>query len=294
MKKIIIIFLVLLLAIVTFFIFQKRAQKQVPYVEFDVSMNRAQFPDKLQESYAQSIYLCLKKIFYQNSPQRVTYHPVPLIPKKIHQIWLGSPLPEEYAVYAQTFKQLHPGWEYKLWTDADLAVYPLKNRDLFERAINYGEKADIARYEILYNEGGVYVDTDYECLKPLDVLHHCYEFYIGIQPLDTAVVQLGIGLIGSKPRHMLLKQAIEQLRIQSTKTKQIVWKTGPLFFTKIFCEVAPALTGPIIALPASYLYPRAYYQKKEEQNIWKKPESFAVHHWAGSWLKKEAFIMLQK
>lgn len=262
----------------------------IPFAEFDNAMNKEQFASKLNNPTAHFIYTCFKKLFYKNDPRCVIFNSNALIPKKIHQIWLGSPLPDEYRDYARTWQLLHPTWEYRLWTDKDLAMYPLRNRALYDRSTNYGEKADIARYEILYNEGGVYVDTDYECLKPLDALHHAYEFYIGIQPLDTSAVQLGIGIIGSSPRHPILHRAIQQLSPQSEKTRQIVAKTGPLFFTQIFCEMAPHLLGPIIAFPASYFYPRGYYQTKEEKAQWLKPESFAVHHWAGSWMKKEGFV----
>jgi mannosyltransferase OCH1-like enzyme len=40
----------------------------------------------------------------------------------------------------------------------------------FDRASNFGEKSDIWRYEILFRLGGVYVDTDFECVRPFDSL----------------------------------------------------------------------------------------------------------------------------
>ncbi len=45
-----------------------------------------------------------------------------------------------------------------------------------------------------------------------------------------------------------------------------------------------------IALPASYFYPCGYEQRGTDRELWCKAESYAVHHWAGSWLKKEAFV----
>jgi Glycosyltransferase sugar-binding region containing DXD motif len=40
----------------------------------------------------------------------------------------------------------------------------MKNKEAFLSAYNYGMKSDILRYEILHSYGGVYIDTDYECV----------------------------------------------------------------------------------------------------------------------------------
>ena len=45
-----------------------------------------------------------------------------------------------------------------------------------------------------------------------------------------------------------------------------------------------------IALPATYFYPMSYNQRGMVKSTWIKPEAYAVHHWAGSWLKSEAFV----
>ena len=44
---------------------------------------------------------------------------------------------------------------------------PLKNKDLYDKSRNYGFKTDLARYEILNKYGGLYIDTDFECLSPI-------------------------------------------------------------------------------------------------------------------------------
>ncbi len=178
--------------------------------------------------------------------------------------------------------------EYKLWTDENIHTVLLDNQDLFNAATNYGEKSDILKYELLYKFGGVYADFDYECLKPLDILNHSYDFYIGIQPMDTNLVQLGLGLFASIPGHPLLKKCITELR--ESKSPHIVARTGPLFFTRIFWHYPDDNTTLNVALPASYLYPMGYNQRGTPATVWQKPESFAVHHWAGSWLNQSSNV----
>ncbi len=260
----------------------------VPYVDFDESMRSAEFADLISPPLFQIWFKFFKQLYEINNPDNVKVSEQLRIPKIIHQIWLGSEFPEQYKKYQESWRFYHPDWEYVLWTDAEVESFSFKNKDLFNQATNYGEKSDIWRYEILEQFGGVYVDTDFECLKPLDELHYLYDFYIGIQSLDTNMVQLGIGIIGVCQHHPLLEKAIEHLP-STQNTQQIISKTGPIFFTRIFTQYAHKYGFIDSALPASYFYPCGYTQKGMAYSLWQKPESFAVHHWAGSWLSADAF-----
>ena len=261
-------------------------------VSFDEGMKLTRYPARLKEAANQHVYDIFKQVYEKNHPGTMLSQQStePKIPKIIHQIWLGSPFPEKYRAFQASWQQHHPDWEYRLWTDKELAEFPLVHRDLFEASHNYGEKSDIARYEILYRFGGVYVDTDFESYERLDTIHQAYDFYIGIQPLDTSCVQLGIGLIGSAPGHPVLRCCLANLRQNMQQTQQIIARTGPVYFTRVFAAVAPSLPAGTVALPASFVYPMAYEQTGMGQEVWRCPESLAVHHWEGSWLKKEAFV----
>ena len=51
----------------------------------------------------------------------------------------------------------------------------MSHRDLYDAETNWGAKADIARYEIVYQHGGVYCDIDSQSLKPFDgKLRHAF------------------------------------------------------------------------------------------------------------------------
>src|SRR6266516_4079263 len=91
------------------------------------------------------------------------------IPRLFHWIWFGpQPLPEQHRRWIDGWLALHPGWEHRLWTDANRPTF--LNEPQFLAADNFAEMADIARYELLYRFGGVYVDTDTECLRSIEPL----------------------------------------------------------------------------------------------------------------------------
>ncbi|SRR5579883_1349602 len=92
------------------------------------------------------------------------------IPKKLHLIWIGDRYrrPDDCIV---SWRDNHPGWQFKLWTDQDLLKTTWLTEpqiDAFRHARQWSAIADLMRYEILYREGGVYVDADSYSLRPLD------------------------------------------------------------------------------------------------------------------------------
>lgn len=100
-----------------------------------------------------------------------------MIPRLLHRVWPAEdPIPHRYRRIGDTWRQHHPGWEHRLWTPTELDKLSMVNRDLYDRAEELAQndwirfRADIARLEILHRHGGVYADTDAECLKPLDPL----------------------------------------------------------------------------------------------------------------------------
>lgn len=209
------------------------------------------------------------------------------IPKIIHHIWIGSPVPEELQKIMNTWSEYLPDWQHMLWTDKELDEFEMSNRNLYEASTNYGQKSDIARYEILYKFGGLYVDVDTECLRSLEDLHYLFDFYIGIQPLDSCLLHVGIGVIGSIPRHPLLRAAIDSLSVNSATNKGATHRTGPIFFTKMFYKHADIHGFRDIALPVNYFYPLASQEKVLDRDAWHAKKAFTVHHWAGTWMPKQ-------
>lgn len=208
------------------------------------------------------------------------------IPRIIHQIWLGSPVPQKYKEWMVSWTKLQ-GWEYKLWTDEEVKNFPLYNKKLYDQSENYGEKSDILRYEILFKEGGLYVDTDFECLSSdlFEFLHKTIDFYAGIEPLIHAAyedIRICNALIGSKPGHKLLEQCIKHLESNFKKRQDlsIIEKSGPIYLsTNIFQYFQANPLERNVILPCGYIYP--YGVPLDTITIF--PESAAIHYWEASW-----------
>lgn len=273
--------------------FSSHLMGEASFVSFDASMRRNY---NMKEKYYKKnptwhFYKALYQTYTLCPHTSTTY----LIPQKIHFIWLGSPLPDSCKKMIDTWKKFHPAplWEVKVWQDSDVAAFKLQNQLAFERAKNYGEKSDIFRYEILYRFGGLYVDTDFECLAPFDSLHQNTEFFAGLGYTKDPL--LYNGLIGTKACHPILKLCMDTIvpGKGDHSAKRIMKATGPWHFTRCFQSLAGQFHGKAVPFPLTYFYAFPNNQRFEmtHPEIIKKtylqPESMALHYWATSWWKGE-------
>lgn len=200
------------------------------------------------------------------------------IPRVFHRIWLGpKPLPAEFAAFGETWAALHPGWEMRLWTDANLPT--LANQALFDSAPSFAAKADILRYELLLRFGGVYVDTDFECLKNIEALLDGVECFAAQQKdLDAdfgKFCYINNALIGAVPGHLLFRDLVESLPQHMASLPPDVPAsalTGPHYLTTVL------QSHPEVKIfPAKFFYP--YTATERWRRHEKFPEAYAVHHW---------------
>lgn len=168
-----------------------------------------------------------------------------MIPKVIHRIWVGDPMPDHLEQFGETWKRHHPDWDHVLWTDDDMPV--LKNQRLYDQAEelapgNVGQlRSDIARYEILHAQGGIYVDADLECLRPLDALLNGVACFAGWERQHTWV---GNTILGAVPSHPFFADLIRGLpanvrRRAGSRPNKL---TGPQYLTRIYRRHAREVT----------------------------------------------------
>lgn len=214
------------------------------------------------------------------------------IPKIIHQIWIGPhDPPPHFLEWQRTWRAYHPDWEYILWTDKEAENLHLINKRFYDEETNYGAKSDILRLEILYQFGGVYLDIDCECLKPFDELHHLCDFYTGFFQVNflKRSARVANGVIGSKVKHPLIGHLIDEIQYHRThftsKTKDILIRTGPSFFTNIIKKYIYDATQEInVILPANYFYSWSGQRKNLKLSV--QPETMLIHYYTGTWHDK--------
>lgn len=196
-----------------------------------------------------------------------------LIPKTFHQIWLGGKeRPHRFLRYAESWVRHHPNWEYKLWTEDDL--FPLINQTQFEAARTMAQKSDILRYEILLKYGGVYLDTDFECLKNIEVLLFELTAFSSFEDNQGTISN---ALMGSTSGHRAIAEIIKRLPHNFDPDRPPCDITGPQLLTHCVRD-----RSDITIFHQQVFYPVHYSGR-----VWGPlSEAFATHHWAHSWAPK--------
>lgn len=203
-----------------------------------------------------------------------------MIPKIIHACWFGkNEMPEEQKEYVNGWRKLHPDYEIILWTDKSFKKYlddSLFVKESLQRK-KYGFFSDYFRFTVLYEFGGIYIDTDVELLKNLDCfLEH--KLFMGFI-FDSSI---GTALIGSEAKNPLMLEWREILERDFEAKKDFTvsndWMTK--YFLDNFSDFR--LNGKRQSLKCGIeLYPKDYFERYQINK--KSGGGYAEHHCVGSW-----------
>lgn len=205
------------------------------------------------------------------------------IPKIIHQIWLGSSVPDHLITLINTVKHHNSDYKHILWTDKDVEKFEFKNKEMFYSTPNPGQRSDILRYAILEKMGGIYLDTDFYCHKSFDSLLSA-ELFAGVA--YSKFPEIFNGLIGSTPGNNLIVDLNEINNLRWSSGMDIIDTTGPYFFTRKFFKHAQ--TGlKLLPLPVEYFYPFPNFDIDRvygsEASKYTTSKTICTHLWHSLW-----------
>ncbi len=142
----------------------------------------------------------------QKSDYEVNVSGTPQIPKKIHFCWFGGgEIPPDYQRYMESWKRVCPDYEIRRWDESNYDVS--MNRYMYQayQHKSWAFVSDYARLQIIYENGGIYLDCDVELLKSLDDFL-TEPMFCGFE--DQNHINLGLGF-GAVAGHPYLKRLME-------------------------------------------------------------------------------------
>lgn len=206
------------------------------------------------------------------------------IPPVIHYCWFGGKeLPDLYKRCVDSWHKYCPTYQIIEWNESNCDLESnLYAKQAYE-AGKYGFVPDYFRLKIIYEHGGIYLDTDVELIKNLDDLRH-EEAFCGKQYPGEAALGLGFGAV--KGNHVIKKLTRiyeETAFIKEDGTMNM--RTSPSYQTEDLRKMGMGYSNRVQYIEGMCIYPT---EVLSPINIYVgtmeiTPNTYAIHHFDGSW-----------
>lgn len=214
------------------------------------------------------------------------------IPKIIHYCWVGgNPKPQSVLYCIESWKRCCPDYEIREWNETN---YDFTKNEYMRQAYEakkWGFVPDYARLDIVYEHGGIYLDTDVEMVRSFDHLleHACF---FGFEETGDGkyFVNCGHGF-GAAPRHEVVKNArdlYDHLRFTNADGS-LNLLASPYYTTQSLRQIGliqenrdQELSGVQI-FASDVLCPKNFRTGK----LHKTARTVSIHHFTASWVDEK-------
>lgn len=215
------------------------------------------------------------------------------IPKIIHYCWFGgNPFSDLEKKCIASWKEKMPDYEIVEWNETNFDVqYCNYVKEAYE-AKKWAFVSDYARFKILYENGGIYLDTDVELLEPLtDIINRGN--YMGCENYtkDEMKVNPGLGCAtaAGNPFYKEMLDDYEQSSFLSgdgtANLYTVVERT-----TKLLTKYGLENSTDIQTINDITIYPAEYFSPKGGVGgeIRITDNTYSIHHYKASWVDKKS------
>lgn len=211
-----------------------------------------------------------------------------MIPKRIHYCWFGgNPLTEQAKRCIDTWRLFCPDYEIIEWNESNFDI----DENIYCREAYESKKwafvTDYVRLKVLYEYGGIYMDTDVEVCKNLDPLLN-YDAVSGYEsddyiPTGTMAACQGNEWIGMLLRDYDNRHFIIDGNYDLTTNVIVITQLTKKKYGVVLDGKRKVFGNNICMLPFEYLCAKSCVTGK----VSKTESTFTVHHFTGSWISDE-------
>lgn len=207
-----------------------------------------------------------------------------MIPKVIHYCWFGKkPLDDKSKKCIKSWKKYCPDFEIKEWNESNYDI--TKNKYMYQayKSNKWGFVPDYARLDIIYNYGGIYLDTDVEIIRPLNELL-LQKGFCGIEN-GTQYIALGLGF-GAEKNDVTIKLLLDSYeQLSFLKNGKPDLTPAPVINAAVLKDLYLKSENEITKCGTLTVYPSEYFCPINMQTgkLEKTNNTYSIHHYAASW-----------
>jgi len=209
-----------------------------------------------------------------------------MIPKIIHYCWFGEKKPVKVAKYIEEWKNICSDYQIIEWNEKN---FNLENSRFAQDALKEKKWAfvsDYIRYHVLYQYGGIYLDTDVEVLRNFDDLLQ-QDAFCGFE-----IDRVGTGIIGAKPKNAIIGHIkdIYDVACFYNEDHSLNLITSPEYMTRVMIQYGFQVKNEEQHLNSITVYPSDFFSPYNHTTFdcTITENSYTIHHYMGSWLDERA------
>ena len=217
-----------------------------------------------------------------------------MIPKTIHYCWFGrNPKPALFQWCIASWKQHCPDYEIIEWNEDN---FDLSQNNYVQEAYEAKKWAfvtDYARLWVIYNYGGIYLDTDVEVIKSFDDLIDEPAFF-GLE--DTKCIASGLGFGAEKGNSVVGAMLRDYNDIHFKQADGSLDLTAcPIRNTASIAHLLPQnITGnEIVHIPDAVIYPPEWFcpLSADGSKMKKTANTHSIHWYSATWLSEDQMVV---
>ena len=209
-----------------------------------------------------------------------------MIPKKIHYCWFGgNPLPEMAQKCIESWRKYCPDYEIIEWNEDN---FDISCNDYVKEAYEAKKWAfvtDYARLKVIYENGGIYFDTDVEVIRPIDSLLYGVDAFFAME--SPGVIATGLGF-GAKKGNSIVKALMDDYNdihfLLEDGSYDLM--SCPKRNEDVFASLGFVHTDELQKIGNAVFYPHDYFCPKSWETGYKinlTPNTACIHHFNASW-----------
>lgn len=207
-----------------------------------------------------------------------------MIEKKIHYCWFGgNPKPKSVLKCIDSWKKFLPDYEIIEWNESNFDFNFCQYVTEAYSVKKWAFVSDVARLKIIYENGGIYFDTDVEVLKSFDELMS-QEYFLGLEEPDKINTGIGFGAVKGCPVIKAMLDIYNGKHFINDSGKKPI--TCPVFNTKAVEGLGVKLNGEVLSFMGGTIYPEDYFSpiSMKDGRLRITRNTYSIHHFANSWM----------
>lgn len=204
----------------------------------------------------------------------------------IHYCWYGKSRKSDDVLHCiDSWKKYCPNWKIVEWNEENSDFAECKFAVSAYEAKKWAFVSDYMRAKVLYENGGLFLDTDVELIKNIDEL--TFGSFLGFERDNK--INPGLILFAKEPQEWLYECITDKYRQLTFDIDNMFNVTSPIIYTNVLCEHGLILNGEKQNLRNLTIYPAEYFNPignlyGGKPNITKN--TYSIHHFDGSWFNE--------